>query len=137
MQFVPKPSTIVSYFDVSVCSATMLHSKEKFTRAATQAYGTAIVGLLGCRMLAILLTQFHTLHISTLSTPPPLTHIPPHPTYPKQNQFVIKTTIAATMFPHLSQRLFAGRSASVVKKGLAVMGFTFFVVQLSSMITGW
>jgi hypothetical protein len=41
------------------------------------------------------------------------------------------------MFPHLSQRLFAGRSAAVVKRGLALMGFTFFVVQLSSMITGW
>ncbi|KAI8471640.1 MAG: SSS family transporter: sodium ion/pantothenate [Monoraphidium minutum] len=51
--------------------------------------------------------------------------------------FVIKTTIAATMFPHLSQRLFAGRSPAVVKRGLAVMGFTFFAVQLSSMITGW
>ncbi|KIY94657.1 hypothetical protein MNEG_13307 [Monoraphidium neglectum] len=41
------------------------------------------------------------------------------------------------MFPHLSQRLFAGRSAAVVQRGLAVMGFTFFVVQLSSMVTGW
>lgn len=50
---------------------------------------------------------------------------------------MIKTTIAATMFPHLSQRLFAGRSAAVVQRGLAVMGFTFFVVQLSSMVTGW
>lgn len=66
--------------------------------------------------------------------PPP--HNPnPLPPFPKQ--FVIKTTIAATMFPHLSQRLFVGRSVSVVKTGLAIMGFTFFVVQLSSMITGW
>jgi hypothetical protein len=41
------------------------------------------------------------------------------------------------MFPHLFQRLFAAKSRQVMQRGLATMNFTFFVVQLSSMITGW
>ncbi len=44
--------------------------------------------------------------------------------------FVFKTTVAATMFPHLCQRLFAARSTAVMRRGLAAMNFTFFVVQL-------
>lgn len=64
-------------------------------------------------------------------------NVPPPATIVSYFDFVIKTTIAATMFPHLSQRLFVGRSAAVVRNGLAIMGFTFFVVQLSSMVTGW
>lgn len=51
--------------------------------------------------------------------------------------FVFKTTIAATMFPHLNQRLFAGRSASVVRTGMSATAFSFFLVQLASMVTGW
>ncbi|KAG2500633.1 hypothetical protein HYH03_001400 [Edaphochlamys debaryana] len=51
--------------------------------------------------------------------------------------FVAKTTVAATMFPHLTARLFAARKADVIRRGMATMVFTFFVVQLSSMITGW
>ncbi len=89
-----------------------------------------------------MLSEFSSAHAPTPNLPthshetyPPI-HPPTHPSNPPK-QFVIKTTIAATMFPHLSQRLFAGRNASVVRSGLAVMGFTFFVVQLSSMITGW
>lgn len=64
-------------------------------------------------------------------------YVPAPATIVSYFDFVIKTTIAATMFPHLSQRLFVGRSSGVVSKGLAIMGFTFFIVQLSSMITGW
>ncbi|EFJ49747.1 hypothetical protein VOLCADRAFT_104191 [Volvox carteri f. nagariensis] len=51
--------------------------------------------------------------------------------------FVFKTTVAATMFPHLTARLFAARSSKVIRHGMACMVFTFFVVQFSSMITGW
>ncbi|KAJ9521193.1 hypothetical protein QJQ45_022914 [Haematococcus lacustris] len=51
--------------------------------------------------------------------------------------FVLKTTVAATMFPHLCQRMFCSRSATVMRRGLAAMTFTFFLVQLSSMIIGW
>jgi hypothetical protein len=49
----------------------------------------------------------------------------------------LQTTIAATMFPHLSARLFAARNEAVMQRGMACMNFTFFIVQLSSMITGW
>ncbi|GIL75284.1 hypothetical protein Vretimale_7979 [Volvox reticuliferus] len=51
--------------------------------------------------------------------------------------FVFKTTVAATMFPHLTARLFAARNPRVIRRGMACMVFTFFVVQFSSMITGW
>ncbi|GFH18646.1 uncharacterized protein HaLaN_15485 [Haematococcus lacustris] len=44
--------------------------------------------------------------------------------------FVLKTTVAATMFPHLCQRMFCSRSATVMRRGLAAMTFTFFLVQL-------
>lgn len=64
-------------------------------------------------------------------------HIPPRQTIVAYFDFVFKTTIAATMFPHLTARLFAARNADVMRHGMATMNFTFFVVQLSSMITGW
>lgn len=51
--------------------------------------------------------------------------------------FVFKTTVAATMFPHLTARLFAAQNAKVIQRGMACMVFTFFVVQFSSMVTGW
>eukprot|EP00200_Dunaliella_tertiolecta_P004766 CAMPEP_0202354932 /NCGR_PEP_ID=MMETSP1126-20121109/10037_1 /ASSEMBLY_ACC=CAM_ASM_000457 /TAXON_ID=3047 /ORGANISM="Dunaliella tertiolecta, Strain CCMP1320" /LENGTH=665 /DNA_ID=CAMNT_0048947463 /DNA_START=36 /DNA_END=2033 /DNA_ORIENTATION=- len=51
--------------------------------------------------------------------------------------FLFKTTVAATMFPHLWQRLFCASSSSVVKNGLAAMNLTFFVVQFASMVIGW
>lgn len=51
--------------------------------------------------------------------------------------FTFKTTVAATTFPHLCQRLFCSRSANVMKRGMAMMNFTYFIVQLSSMVMGW
>mmetsp|Transcript_21638 Transcript_21638/g.33861 ORF Transcript_21638/g.33861 Transcript_21638/m.33861 type:complete len:737 (-) Transcript_21638:160-2370(-) len=51
--------------------------------------------------------------------------------------FIIKVMIAATMFPHLVMRLFVARSSEGLRFGLAGMSFTFFIVQLSAMITGW
>lgn len=63
--------------------------------------------------------------------------IPPEQTIVAYFDFVFKTTVAATMFPHLTARLFAAKSAVVMRRGLSVMVFTFFIVQLSSMITGW
>ncbi|KAF5837517.1 sodium/solute symporter [Dunaliella salina] len=51
--------------------------------------------------------------------------------------FLFKTTVAATMFPHLWQRLFCASSSRVVKNGLAAMNLTFFVVQFASMVIGW
>lgn len=51
--------------------------------------------------------------------------------------FVFKTTVAATMFPHLTARLFAARNPRVIRRGMSLMVFTFFVVQFSSMVTGW
>ena len=51
--------------------------------------------------------------------------------------FVIQTCIAATMFPHLVQRLFVAKDAKVLKMGLSGMNVCFFFIQLSSMITGW
>lgn len=48
----------------------------------------------------------------------------------------LQTTIAATMFPHLVTRMFCAKDANVMRKGLASMNFTFFIIQLSSMITG-
>lgn len=41
------------------------------------------------------------------------------------------------MFPHLTARLFAAKDAVVMRRGMATMNFSFFIVQLSSMITGW
>eukprot|EP00775_Hariotina_reticulata_P011366 gene11366-11515_t len=64
-------------------------------------------------------------------------NIPPASTIVAYFDFVFKTSIAATMFPHLCQRLFAARDVNVMRRGMAAMNFTFFVVQLSSMITGW
>ncbi|PNH09288.1 Sodium/pantothenate symporter [Tetrabaena socialis] len=64
-------------------------------------------------------------------------HVPIHTTIVAYFDFVFKTTVAATMFPHLTTRLFAARSAMVIRKGMSLMVFTFFVVQLSSCITGW
>ncbi|WIA33094.1 hypothetical protein OEZ86_006248 [Tetradesmus obliquus] len=64
-------------------------------------------------------------------------NIPPASTIVAYWDFVFKTAIAATMFPHLSARLFAARDAAVMRRGMATMNFSFFVIQLSSMITGW
>ena len=51
--------------------------------------------------------------------------------------FIIKVMTAATMFPHLTMRLLVARDTKALKYGLAGMNFTFFIVQLSVMITGW
>lgn len=51
--------------------------------------------------------------------------------------FIIKVMVAATCFPHLTMRLFVARDNAALKIGLAGMNFTFFIVQLSTMITGW
>jgi SSS family solute:Na+ symporter len=51
--------------------------------------------------------------------------------------FIIKVMFAATMFPHLTMRLFVAKDNRALKCGLAGMNFTFFIVQLSTMITGW
>eukprot|EP00286_Rhodomonas_abbreviata_P001544 CAMPEP_0181291168 /NCGR_PEP_ID=MMETSP1101-20121128/1820_1 /TAXON_ID=46948 /ORGANISM="Rhodomonas abbreviata, Strain Caron Lab Isolate" /LENGTH=349 /DNA_ID=CAMNT_0023395535 /DNA_START=118 /DNA_END=1164 /DNA_ORIENTATION=- len=51
--------------------------------------------------------------------------------------FIIKVMLAATMFPHLVMRLFLARDAQALRTGLAGMNFTFFIIQLSSMVTGW
>jgi hypothetical protein len=40
------------------------------------------------------------------------------------------------MFPHLISRLFCAKTSGVMRRGLATMNFTFFIIQLSSMITG-
>eukprot|EP00878_Enallax_costatus_P016186 GHUV01016976.1.p1 GENE.GHUV01016976.1~~GHUV01016976.1.p1 ORF type:complete len:356 (+),score=97.44 GHUV01016976.1:718-1785(+) len=63
--------------------------------------------------------------------------IPPASTIVAYFDFVFKTSIAATMFPHLTARLFAARDAYVMRRGMAAMNFSFFIIQLSSMITGW
>jgi hypothetical protein len=36
---------------------------------------------------------------------------------------LLQTSIAATMFPHLSARLFAAKDAAVMRKGMATMNF--------------
>ncbi|GLC49135.1 hypothetical protein PLESTB_000186200 [Pleodorina starrii] len=64
-------------------------------------------------------------------------HVPTKLNIVSYFDFVFKTTVAATMFPHLTARLFAARSAFVIRRGMALMVFTFFVVQFSSMVTGW
>ncbi|KXZ41352.1 hypothetical protein GPECTOR_527g519 [Gonium pectorale] len=64
-------------------------------------------------------------------------HVPTRPNIVAYFDFVAKTTVAATMFPHLTARLFAAESSFVIRRGMSLMVFTFFVVQLSSMITGW
>ncbi|EKX46008.1 hypothetical protein GUITHDRAFT_94455 [Guillardia theta CCMP2712] len=51
--------------------------------------------------------------------------------------FIIKVMIAATMYPHLAMRLYVARDSRSMKIGLAGMNFTFFIVQFSSMVTGW
>jgi len=51
--------------------------------------------------------------------------------------FILKVMTAATMFPHLTMRLFIAKDTKALKCGLAGMNFTFFIVQLSTMITGW
>eukprot|EP00285_Hemiselmis_virescens_P017939 CAMPEP_0173381082 /NCGR_PEP_ID=MMETSP1356-20130122/3567_1 /TAXON_ID=77927 ORGANISM="Hemiselmis virescens, Strain PCC157" /NCGR_SAMPLE_ID=MMETSP1356 /ASSEMBLY_ACC=CAM_ASM_000847 /LENGTH=723 /DNA_ID=CAMNT_0014334827 /DNA_START=229 /DNA_END=2397 /DNA_ORIENTATION=+ len=51
--------------------------------------------------------------------------------------FVFKVTIAATMFPHLIQRLFVAKNTTVMRVGFSAMNVTFFFVQLASMISGW
>ena len=53
------------------------------------------------------------------------------------SSFILKVMIAATMFPHLTMRLLVARDSSALQYGLAGMNFTFFIVQLSTMITGW
>ncbi|KAG2438998.1 hypothetical protein HYH02_010789 [Chlamydomonas schloesseri] len=64
-------------------------------------------------------------------------HVPKEVSQVSYFDFVFKTTAAATMFPHLTARLFAAKDAKVIRKGMSLMVFTFFVVQFSSMITGW
>jgi len=51
--------------------------------------------------------------------------------------FVLKVTIAATMFPHLVQRLFVAKNTTVIRVGFSAMNVTFFFVQFASMISGW
>eukprot|EP00282_Hemiselmis_andersenii_P007886 CAMPEP_0114143470 /NCGR_PEP_ID=MMETSP0043_2-20121206/19003_1 /TAXON_ID=464988 /ORGANISM="Hemiselmis andersenii, Strain CCMP644" /LENGTH=720 /DNA_ID=CAMNT_0001237769 /DNA_START=167 /DNA_END=2329 /DNA_ORIENTATION=- len=51
--------------------------------------------------------------------------------------FVLKVTIAATMFPHLVQRLFVAKNTTVIRVGFSTMNATFFFVQFASMISGW
>lgn len=51
--------------------------------------------------------------------------------------FVLKVTIAATMFPHLIQRLFVAKSTTGMRVGFSIMNGTFFFIQFASMITGW
>jgi cell division protein FtsL len=36
---------------------------------------------------------------------------------------LLQTAIAATMFPHLTTRLFAAKDAAVMRRGMAVMNF--------------
>jgi hypothetical protein len=36
---------------------------------------------------------------------------------------LLQTAIAATMFPHLCQRLFAARSEAVMQRGMSMMNF--------------
>jgi hypothetical protein len=42
----------------------------------------------------------------------------------------VQTTVAATMFPHLCQRLFCARDSNVMRRGMGAMNLTFFIVQL-------
>ena len=51
--------------------------------------------------------------------------------------FVMRVAAAATMFPHLAMRLFVAKNSKMLQRGLAGMNFTFFWVQLSTMIAGW
>uniref|UniRef100_A0A7S0X4Z7 Sodium/solute symporter n=1 Tax=Mantoniella antarctica TaxID=81844 RepID=A0A7S0X4Z7_9CHLO len=51
--------------------------------------------------------------------------------------FVLRVSVAATMFPHLAMRLFVAKDPKMLQRGLAGMNFTFFWVQLSTMIAGW
>ena len=51
--------------------------------------------------------------------------------------FVLRVAAAATMFPHLAMRLFVAKDRKMLQRGLAGMNFTFFWVQLSTMIAGW
>ena len=51
--------------------------------------------------------------------------------------FVLRVAAAATMFPHLAMRLFVAKDRKMLQRGLAGMNFTFFWVQLASMIAGW
>jgi SSS family solute:Na+ symporter len=51
--------------------------------------------------------------------------------------FTLRVACAATMFPHLAMRLFVAKDRKMLQRGLAGMNFTFFWVQLSTMIAGW
>lgn len=51
--------------------------------------------------------------------------------------FTLRVSVAATMFPHLAMRLFVAKDRKMLQRGLAGMNFTFFWVQLSTMIAGW
>ncbi|CEF99819.1 Sodium/solute symporter [Ostreococcus tauri] len=51
--------------------------------------------------------------------------------------FTLRVAVAATMFPHLAMRLFVAKDRKMLQRGLAGMNFTFFWVQLSTMIAGW
>lgn len=51
--------------------------------------------------------------------------------------FTLRVAAAATMFPHLAMRLFVAKDRKMLQRGLAGMNFTFFWVQLSTMIAGW
>lgn len=51
--------------------------------------------------------------------------------------FTLRVAATATMFPHLAMRLFVAKERKSLQRGLAGMNFTFFWVQLSSMIAGW
>ena len=51
--------------------------------------------------------------------------------------FTLRVAVAATMFPHLAMRLLVAKDRKQLQRGLAGMNFTFFWVQLSTMIAGW
>ena len=49
--------------------------------------------------------------------------IPPASSIVAYWDFVFKTSIAATMFPHLCQRLFAARNEAVMRRSMSMMNF--------------
>lgn len=64
--------------------------------------------------------------VNTVNTPP-LTHwkvvVSPPVAFPVSLSLHTQTAIAATMFPHLCQRLFAAKNEAVMRKGMSMMNF--------------